>query len=80
MDGRFFGGRTLSAEFYDGYQIIQVVVVLRVEMVRLTVFVSAFCRYANYDVAETDEERERRIREFGKWLGTAEDVPKDPPA
>lgn len=47
MDGRFFDGRTIGAEFYDGF--------------------------TNYEVKETDEDRERRLRQFGKWLGAAED-------
>jgi HIV Tat-specific factor 1 len=48
MNGRYFAGHTLEADFYDGW--------------------------SNYDVKETEEQIQKRIENFGKWIeGDEED-------
>jgi len=46
MNERWFGGKQLISEIYDGW--------------------------TNYQVDETDEQRDQRLRSFGEWLSTEE--------
>jgi len=47
MNGRFFDGRKLEADFYDGK--------------------------SDYRVQESEEERQKRLAEWDKWIEDGED-------